>query len=95
MKQLSILCVALCLGMLGGQALAASPGGGTGSPVAARGALGTSADRPGTNSLGTALPSSDRGNGRRHKGAPLGTGPDMRRANRRADHAIHSICRGC
>jgi hypothetical protein len=94
MKRFSILCAVLCVGISATPTFAAGLSGGTGTTGAAGGAFGSSATAPGTNSLGTALSSS--GHGRRQKGAPLGTGaPAVRRANDRAEQAVHSICRGC
>ena len=60
------------------------------------GAFGSSAAAPGTNSLGTALPSSGRGK-RRMKGPPLGTGsPAVDRQDAQVARIVHSsICRGC
>jgi hypothetical protein len=60
------------------------------------GAFGTSAAAPGTNSLGTALPSSGRGK-KRMKGPPLGTGsPAVDREDAQVARIVHSsICRGC
>jgi len=67
--------------------------GGSGSSVAG-GALGTSSNAPGTNSLGTALSSG--GAGRAQKGPPLGTGnPAVDREDARVAKTVHSICRGC
>jgi hypothetical protein len=61
------------------------------------GAFGSSAAAPGTNSLGTALPSSGgRGRGHKMKGPPLGTGnPAVDREDAKADKMVRSICRGC
>jgi hypothetical protein len=97
MKNLSALCVALCIGLSAPAAFAR--GGGMGShsasggiPVAG-GASGTSPAAPGTNSLGTALSSS--GNGSPQKGPPLGTNPAIDREDAKVDKSIASICRGC
>jgi hypothetical protein len=57
------------------------------------GSLGTSAASPGTNSLGTALPSS--GVGEPSKGPLLGTSPAIDSEEARVDKMIGSICRGC
>jgi len=57
------------------------------------GAFGTSAAAPGTNSLGTALPSS--GTGTAMKGSLLGTSPAIDREDAKVDKMIGSICRGC
>ena len=58
------------------------------------GALGTSAATPGTNSLGTALPSSGRAEGPM-KGAPLGESPAVDKEEAKVEKMIGSICRGC
>ena len=59
------------------------------------GVFGSSASRPGTNSLGTAL-AGPRGNGVRKKGTLLGTGTAaIARENKRVERSVHSICRGC
>jgi hypothetical protein len=58
------------------------------------GEFGTSAARPGTNSLGTALPS-DVG-GHPMKGDPLGTSAAIDREDARLQKMLEgSICRGC
>ena len=97
MKTLSVLCVALCVGLSTPAAFAR--GGGMGShhssggiPVTG-GASGTSPAAPGTNSLGTALSSS--GIGSPQKGPPLGTNPAIDREEAKVDKSIGSICRGC
>ena len=66
-----------------------------GSHHAARtgGAFGAKVNAPGTNSLGTALSSSGRGQG--SKGPLLGTNPAIDREEARVDKMIASICRGC
>jgi hypothetical protein len=58
------------------------------------GAFGTSAAAPGTNSLGTALSSSDVGHGSM-KGLLRGTSPGVDREEARVEKMIGSICRGC
>jgi hypothetical protein len=59
------------------------------------GALGTSAAAPGTNSLGTALSSSD-GGGHAMKGPLLGTDPTSTKDDARLEKMLEgSICRGC
>jgi hypothetical protein len=58
------------------------------------GAFGTSAAAPGTNSLGTALPSSGTGSGSM-KGPLLGTSPAIDREEAKVDKMIDGICRGC
>jgi len=99
MKKLSVLCVALCVGLLSSAALAR--GGGTGShhstggskPITG-GAFGTNPAAPGTNSLGTALSSNGVGNGPQ-KGPLIGTSPAIDREEAKVNKMIASICRGC
>jgi hypothetical protein len=93
MKKLSVLCVALCVGL---SATAAFARGGMGSHHASitGGASGTSPAAPGTNSLGTALSSSGVGNGPM-RGPLLGTNPAIDREEAKVDKMINSICRGC
>jgi hypothetical protein len=93
MKNLSVLCVALCLGLSNTAAFAR--GGGMGSHMSSTGgAFGTSAATPGTNSAGTALSSSGTGEGPM-KGPLLGTNPAIDREEAKVDKMIGSICRGC
>jgi hypothetical protein len=99
MKKLSVLCTALCVGLLSSAALAR--GGGTGSHHSAGaskpitgGAFGTNPAAPGTNSLGTALSSNGVGNGPQ-KGPLIGTSPVIDREEARVNKMIASICRGC
>ena len=61
--------------------------------VGAGGSFGEGIYSPGTNSLGTALPSS--GIGRPIKGPLLGTSPAIDREEARVEKALGSICRGC
>ena len=92
MKKLSVLCVALCLGV---SPVAAFARGGMGSHSSVTGgAFGTSAAAPGTNSLGTALSSSGAGEGPM-KGPLLGTNPAIDHEEVKVDKMINSICRGC
>jgi hypothetical protein len=59
------------------------------------GTFGTSAAAPGTNSLGTALPSSDSG-GHAMKGPLLGTDQTIDKDDARLEKMLEgSICRGC
>jgi hypothetical protein len=58
------------------------------------GAFGTSAAAPGTNSLGTALPSSDSAD-KPIKGTQLGSDSAIVREEAKVDKMIGSICRGC
>jgi hypothetical protein len=91
MKLLSLLAVTLCLALLS----AAFARGGMGSHMSMGGALGSSAAAPGTNSLGTALPSSE-GGGRATKGPLLGTSPATDKDDARLEKMLEgSICRGC
>jgi hypothetical protein len=98
MKMLSVLCVALGIGLL---STAAFGRGGMGSshmmsssPMSVTGgALGTSAATPGTNSLGTALSSS--GDGHRMSGPLLGTSAAIDREEAKVEKMMNSICRGC
>jgi hypothetical protein len=92
MKKLSVLCVAISIGL---STTAAFGRGGMGShmsPVTG-GALGTSAATPGTNSLGTALSSS--GSEAPMKGPLLGTDPAIDREEAKVEKMIGSICKGC
>jgi hypothetical protein len=98
MKMLSILCVALGIGL---SSAAAFGRGGMGSshmmgssPMSVTGgALGTSAATPGTNSLGTALSSS--GTGHHMSGPLLGTDAAIDREEAKVEKMMNSICRGC
>ena len=99
MKKLSVVCAALCIGLSTTAAFARGGGmgsmGSMGSHMSVTGgALGTSAATPGTNSLGTALPSSGVAEGPM-KGPPLGTSPSIDREEAKVDKAMGSICRGC
>ena len=92
MKKLTVLCIALCSAISFNAAYArgggmgshmSTMGGGMGSHMSAMGgALGTSAAAPGTNSLGTALPSD-------------GTSPAIDKEEAKVEKMIGSICRGC
>lgn len=58
------------------------------------GTFGTSAAAPGTNSLGTALPSD--GGGHAMKGPSIGTDPTITKDDARLDKILEgAICRGC
>jgi len=95
MKKLSIVCAALCIGLSTTAAFAR--GGGMGShsmSVMSGGAFGTSAAAPGTNSLGTALPSSGVGNGPM-KGPLLGTSPAVDHEEAKVEKMMDGVCRGC
>jgi hypothetical protein len=107
MKRLSVLCIALCVGIsttaafarggMGGHGMGSSHMSMTGMSTTGMsmtgGAFGTSPATPGTNSSGTAL-SSD-GRGRPTKGPLLGTNPAIDREDAQVDKMINSICRGC
>jgi hypothetical protein len=102
MKKLSVLCIALYVGVsttaafarggMGAHGMGSSHMSVTGMPMTG-GAFGTTAASPGTNSLGTALSSS--GTERPMKGPPLGTDPTIDREESKVDKMIGSICRGC
>jgi hypothetical protein len=93
MKQLSVFCVALCIGLSTTAVFAR--GGGMGSHMSGTGgAFGTSAAAPGTNSLGTALSSSVVGHSPM-KGPLIGSSPAIDREEAKVDKMINSICRGC
>ncbi len=93
MKRHFVLCVALCAGLLTSAAFARGGGMGSHGMSTMGGAFGTSAAAPGTNSLGTALSSSDVGHGPM-KGPLLGTSPGVDREEARVEKMIGSICRG-
>jgi hypothetical protein len=98
MKTLSVLCFAI--GVTVSTTAAFGRGGGMGPHSMSMtggvlgGALGTSAATLGTNSLGTALPSSGVAEGPM-KGPLLGTDPAITREEAKVDKMIGSICRGC
>jgi hypothetical protein len=96
-KSVCILCVAIGLGLTVTSASARGGMGGMGMGSShmsvTGGAFGTSAAAPGTNSLGTALSSTDAG--RPMKGPLLGTNPAIDREEVQVDKTINSICRGC
>ena len=93
MKKLSVLCVALCVGVSVLEFPAAALArGGMGSHHAYT--TGEAFHTPGTNSLGTALSSSCVGNGPM-KGPLLGTNPAIDHENAKVDKMVRSICRGC
>ena len=93
MRLLWFLCVVASLALSG----VASARGGMGSHMSMEsgGALGTSAAAPGTNSLGTALPSSE-GVGHPTKGPLLGSDATIDKEDARVEKILEgSICRGC
>jgi hypothetical protein len=95
MRLLSVLCFALCLVLSATTAFARGGAGSMGSHMSMGGALGTSAATPGTNSLGTALPSSGTV-GHAMKGPLLGTNPAIDKEDARVEKMLEgSICRGC
>ena len=93
MKKLSVLCIALCVGLSTTAAFARGGMGGAhgmgSSQMSMGGAFGTTAAAPGTNSSGTAL-SSD-GAGR----PMLDIKPAVDPEDAKIDKMINSICRGC
>jgi hypothetical protein len=96
MNRLFVLCLVLCAGVSTSGAFARGGMGSHhagGTPVTG-GAMGTSPNAPGTNSLGTALSSNGVGNGPQ-KGPLLGTNPAIDREEAKVDRMITSICRGC
>lgn len=97
MKKPLLLGLVLCLAVSTTPAFAQVGGGGSSLGPVTGGALGTSAARPGTNSLGTAM-AGPIGNGHKIKGPPLGTTGNaaaVERENARVDRMVRSICRGC
>ena len=98
MKKLSVLCIALCVGLsttaafarggMGSHGMGSSHMSMMGMPMTG-GALGTTAAAPGTNSSGTALSST--GVGR----PMLDTKPAIDPEDAKIDKMINSICRGC
>jgi hypothetical protein len=99
MKTLSVLCIALCVGLSTTPAFAR---GGMGGPhgmgsshmgmmgmSTMGGAFGTTAAAPGTNSSGTALSSDGVGH------PMLDTKPAIDPEDAKVDKMINSICRGC
>lgn len=77
-------------GGMGGMGMSHTMGA---SSIGAGGSFGTSVYAPGTNSLGTALPSS--GVGKPTNGALLGTGPAIDREEAKVEKMLNSVCRGC
>lgn len=96
MRLLSLPFFALCLVLSATTAFArGGMGASMGSHMSMGGALGTSAATPGTNSLGTALPSSSVG-GHAVKGPLLGTNAAIDKEDARVEKMLEgSICRGC
>jgi hypothetical protein len=101
MKKISILCIALCIGIPASAVFARGGGGGmggmhhsSGGLSVTGGAAGTSPAAPGTNSLGTALSSGGGGNGPQ-KGPLLGSNAAVDREEAKVDKSLRSICRGC
>ena len=96
MKSLSVLCLAICLGLSATAALArgGAMGSHQSSSIGSGGAFGERVNAPGTNSLGTALSTSGYGSGPQ-KGPLLGTNPAIDREEAKVSKMISSICRGC
>jgi hypothetical protein len=94
MKNLSVLCLAICVSLSATAAFARGGGMGSSHMSATGGAFGSSAATPGTNSLGTALSSSGIGHGPMN-GPLLGTNPAIDREEAKVDKMMGSICRGC
>ncbi|MGY8707395.1 hypothetical protein RAD16_16770 [Bradyrhizobium sp. 18BD] len=93
MRLFAVIFVGACVALSG----TASARGGMGSHMSmgSGGTFGTSAAAPGTNSLGTALPSSDDG-GHAMKGPLLGTDQTIDKDDARLEKMLEgSICRGC
>lgn len=93
MRSFAVVCILASVALSG----TASARGGMGSHMSMGrgGTFGTSAAVPGTNSLGTALPSSD-GGGHAMKGPSIGTDPTITKDDTRLDKMLEgSICRGC
>jgi hypothetical protein len=99
MKKLSVLCIALCVGLSTTAAFARGGMGGAHGMGSSHmgmmgmsmmgGAFGTTAAAPGTNSSGTALSSDGVGH------PMLDTKPAMDPEDAKVDKMINSICRGC
>lgn len=91
MKPLSLLVFATCILLSN----SASARGGMGSHMSmAGGALGARIAAPGTNSLGTALPSDSSGHAM--NGPLLGTDPEIDREDARLQKKLDgAVCRGC
>ena len=93
MKKLSVLCIALCVGLSTTAAFARGGMGGAHGMGSSHmstigGAFGTTAAAPGTNSSGTALSSDG-------VGRPMHTKPAIDPEDAKIDKMINSICRGC
>ena len=97
MKNRLIICIALGLALSSTTAFARGGMGmshmGPAQMGIGGGSFGTSPYTPGTNSLGTALPSS--GAGRPIKGPLLGTSPAVDQEEAKVEKMLGSICRGC
>jgi hypothetical protein len=99
MNKLSILCVALCVGLSTNAAFARGGMGGAHGMGSSHmgmmgtsmmgGAFGTTATAPGTNSSGTALSSDGVGH------PILDNKPAIDPEDAKVDKMINSICRGC
>ena len=97
MKNRLVICIAIGLALLSTTAFARGGMGMSHMEPAQMGlgggSFGTSPSTPGTNSLGTALPSS--GVGRPIKGPLLGTSPAIDQEEAKVEKMLGSICRGC
>jgi hypothetical protein len=104
MKNTLVICIAVGLGIWSPIAFARGGMGGMGGgmgmshmgsaqSIGAGGSFGARINAPGTNSLGTALPSS--GVGKPMKGALLGTSPAIDREEAKVEKMLGSVCRGC
>jgi hypothetical protein len=94
MKVLAVVLLAIAIDFSPDLALARGGAVSHSAPsVTVGGALGTPLGAPGTNSLGTALPT-DLGNGIPMKRS-FNMGPSIDRENAKIDKMIGSICRGC
>ena len=99
MKKLSVLCIALCVGLSTTAAFARGGMGGAHGMGSSHmgmmgvstmgGAFGTTAAAPGTNSSGTALSSDGVGH------PMLDTKPAIDPEDAKIDKMMNSICRGC
>lgn len=95
MRLLSLPCFVFCLVLSATAVFARGGMGSMGSHMSMGGTLGTSAATPGTNSMGTALPSSG-GSGHAIKGPLLGTNAAIDKEDARVEKMLEgSICRGC
>lgn len=93
MRSFAVICTLASVAL--SDAAFARGGMGSHTSMESGGTLGTSAATPGTNSLGTALPSSETG-GHAMKGSLLGTDASIDKDDARLEKMLEgSICRGC